>query len=420
MTALPSPKPQFASAASRLPPLLSPRPGINGFTIPPSPRFPKSPGGKGEGERLDQWFEDLSKYEATVAAMAEASTDAKFHEELGTIEQWFAVLSEAERTATLYTLLQHSNQNQIRFLIAVLQQMAGPAPLTASLDGSFKAKQQQKPSGRNLRPPTLNIPVPEAPAAPAPVSAAPPEPTGPGQDVVFNRPADASWANMVNTPFTPMFQKPAPAQNQQPVAAMPGLNPMMVPPGMINPMQLNNMALSNEAQLNQLLAMQMMLNGMMQQPGGMPQPGMMQPPPPAAKSGKGSNWRQQGNARHTGNAARGGSSKGSGHGGQSASSSAPGNSNREDDVDPELLKDVPAWLRSLRLHKYTVCFAGMTWEDMVALDDSALEVKGVAALGARRRLLKTFQSVKVKMGMAPAPDSDPVSAGAVSASEPSP
>jgi hypothetical protein len=77
--------------------------------------------------------------------MAEASVDAKFKEELGTIEQcvylsflcarWtktagpgFKVLSEAERTAALYTLLQHSNQGQIRFLIAVLQQMAGPNP----------------------------------------------------------------------------------------------------------------------------------------------------------------------------------------------------------------------------------------------------------------------------------------------------
>jgi hypothetical protein len=50
----------------------------------------------------------------------------------------FKVLSEAERTAALYTLLQHSNQNQIRFLIAVLQQMLGPG--TGTLTGMLLAE----------------------------------------------------------------------------------------------------------------------------------------------------------------------------------------------------------------------------------------------------------------------------------------
>jgi len=70
-----------------------------------------------------------------------------------------------------------------------------------------------------------------------------------------------------------------------------------------------------------------------------------------------------------------------------------------DDIDPELLKDIPTWLKSLRLHKYTHCFEGMTWEDMVMLDEPTLEAKGVVALGARRRLIKTFDLVKRRMGM---------------------
>lgn len=36
----------------------------------------------------------------------------------------FKVLSEAEQTATVYSLLQHSSLTQVRFFIAVLQQMA--------------------------------------------------------------------------------------------------------------------------------------------------------------------------------------------------------------------------------------------------------------------------------------------------------
>jgi hypothetical protein len=72
---------------------------------------------------------------------------------------------------------------------------------------------------------------------------------------------------------------------------------------------------------------------------------------------------------------------------------------REEDFDPEMLKDIPAWLRGLRLHKYTPCFEGLTWEEIVVLDDATLEAKGVAALGARRRLLRTFDHVRKRMGL---------------------
>ncbi|KAJ7502841.1 hypothetical protein B0H11DRAFT_1986589 [Mycena galericulata] len=409
MSAQPSsPKPQFASAelqapSSRLSPLPSPRPTANGF-VPPSPRFASGPGGKPEGEGLDEWFEDLSKYEATLEAMAEASTDVKFKEELGTIEQWFKVLSEAERTAALYTLLQHSNQNQIRFLIAVLQQMAGPVPLTASLDGSLKTKQ----ASRSLRPPSLNIGLPGSPATPqfnTPLSALPKSqlPESAGQDVVVDRNEEGSWANMVNTPLVPMFQKaPGNKNAEQPNMGM--FNPAMFPQGMINPLMLNNMALSNEAQLNQLLAVQMMMSGMVQPGMGMqPQQSQGQKP----KTHHTNNWRTPASARYPGSALRSSGLKSSGL--KSASTLGSATTPREDEIDPELLKDVPAWLRSLRLHKYTASFEGMTWQEMVPLDDSQLEAKGIAALGARRRLLKTFENVKKKMGMetpdTPAPSS---------------
>ena len=81
--------------------------------------------------------------------MAAASLDVNFKEELSAIEQCKSpsesftlasivisgvkVLSEAERTAALYSLLQHSTQVQIRFFITVLQQMARSDPMTALL-----------------------------------------------------------------------------------------------------------------------------------------------------------------------------------------------------------------------------------------------------------------------------------------------
>ena len=88
----------------------------------------------------------------------------------------------------------------------------------------------------------------------------------------------------------------------------------------------------------------------------------------------------------------------------------------EEDVDPALLNDVAAWLRSLRLHKYTPNFEGSKWQDMVMMDEAALEAKGVAALGARRKMLKTFELVRKKMGIDGGPPSSvpPTSAGLAS------
>ncbi|KAF9897941.1 hypothetical protein BX616_004727, partial [Lobosporangium transversale] len=93
-----------------------------------------------EAEAIDKWFEDLSNYEQTLEEMAVVSLDTVFKDELSTIESWFRVLSEAERTAALYSLLQHSSQVQIRFFITVLQQMAKKDPVGALLSPSYNDK----------------------------------------------------------------------------------------------------------------------------------------------------------------------------------------------------------------------------------------------------------------------------------------
>ena len=60
----------------------------------------------------------------------------------------------------------------------------------------------------------------------------------------------------------------------------------------------------------------------------------------------------------------------------------------------ELLNNIPAWLKLLRLHKYTDCLKDVYWKDLIGLNSDQLEEKGVAALGARRKLLKAFEAVK--------------------------
>ncbi|KAF8545152.1 hypothetical protein BDD12DRAFT_927737 [Trichophaea hybrida] len=66
----------------------------------------------------------------------------------------------------------------------------------------------------------------------------------------------------------------------------------------------------------------------------------------------------------------------------------------EDPTNPELLNDIPLWLRSLRLHKYTDNLKDLKWTELVQLDDEALDKRGVNALGARRKMLKVFEQVR--------------------------
>ena len=67
----------------------------------------------------------------------------------------------------------------------------------------------------------------------------------------------------------------------------------------------------------------------------------------------------------------------------------------EDPTDPSLLQDIPSWLRSLRLHKYTDNLKNYKWTELVELDDKGLEERGVNALGARRKMLKVSQSSSI-------------------------
>ena len=71
----------------------------------------------------------------------------------------------------------------------------------------------------------------------------------------------------------------------------------------------------------------------------------------------------------------------------------------EDPTDSSLLQDVPNWLRSLRLHKYTDNLKDLQWTELVELDDAGLEQRGVNALGARRKMLKVFLILISNVGL---------------------
>ncbi|KAH9020224.1 hypothetical protein EDB85DRAFT_2005486, partial [Lactarius pseudohatsudake] len=189
---------------------------------------------------------------------------------------------------------------------------------------------------------------------------------------------------------------------------MNGMNPFNMNMNMLN---LAAMGVSPEAQL---LAAQIAAAG-----GGFGRPGL------GVGAGLGTFGGMQGgmgsNGLRGGSGRSGGRSPGLGGGSASGKGGSAGNGGAkkdEEDFEPSVLNDVAGWLRTLRLHKYTPNFEGMTWKEMVMMDEQALEAQGVAALGARRKMLKTFEVVRKKMGIddPSAPPPPPSSGGPASGS----
>ncbi|KAH9010357.1 hypothetical protein EDB83DRAFT_2557224 [Lactarius deliciosus] len=549
-----------------------------GFSLG-SPR-PGGPDSLFAADAIDQWFENFHHYEVTLEEMAAASLDVNFKEELSAIEQWFKVLSEAERTAALYNLLQHSTQVQIHFFTTVLQQMARADPMTALLSPVVWGSMQ--PDGSRACNPPYPVPHPPAPSTPLPLSSlqmppiplasqATPPPHSPNsalnskppetpyieflrrrasgergtwaevlgqvaergntptQEIsmeprssrpqstdfsglsagsAFRSPrADGgtapggldglspavghSWASMVNMPLLPMFQKTSSndSNNSQTVdLAATKLNDLYdgsnVPRRLDGPdkfrrpskghihdgssgvhhapgvgrvqsgssrglriggggtwsggqsLALSNssgrfggsndgsnvMAAAHQQQQAALAGLRMGVGGFNLEFGS---PGLTRMP-------NGLNMAQlaQLNGMNPFNmnmnilnlTAMGCHPRRSYSRRRSplleedsdvrpalvvaavpvAEEDRPGTAEQgrdEEDFEPSVLNDVAGWLRTLRLHKYTPNFEGMTWKEMVVMDEQALEAQGVAALGARRKMLKTFEVVRKKMGI---------------------
>ncbi|KAK6601602.1 SAM domain-containing protein [Botrytis cinerea] len=502
-----------------------------------------------------QWIADIDQYENTLEEMAAATLDQDFKDELSAIEQWFRVLSEAERTAALYALLQQTTQVQIRFFIQVLQQMGKNHPMSGVLSpanfdkdpmstrlndamGKLGAEGSRNSIGRPpatpstkrhsvLDPSMINNMFPDAAAAiaskkaeytqnwgnpptsnrnsaaydnraslTAPViaglgdstdnSAPPASPWGSRSNDQANRPKSSSgqtpmgqfmqpppsagglrsprptqiqgssnlqntvinapdntgsdmpllspynagngnWASMVNTPMVPNFN--ASNSNTDMVAnatamklaALSTVNNRFalddvrkyrrarsndggqVPP---SPGLPNNMPNANVVMINehgQIMSRDQVLGLQAQQQHSF---GGRQSRPSSQNNGflaaydgaspllnngmSGLSLNAFGMGQHEGylsdhsEMARGRSPRG-----RRGSSKPP-----EDPTDPSLLQDIPSWLRSLRLHKYTDQLKDMNWTELVELDDEALEKRGVNALGARRKMLKVFEQVK--------------------------
>jgi len=319
----------------------------------------------------EELSKSLQEYGSTLAEIAVATSDAKFKEELTAIESWYQVLSRSERTTSIYTLLQHSDQDQKRFFIALIQQLL-KAEVEATANASSEDNQlKPKPFARGLRPPSLNLPLPGSPSTPR-----------------FT-PATSRGESFATAPNT---------ANENANTMNANLNVPNVTP--LTPQALNAVAASGLSTEAQMLAIQLVMSGLVQPTSAHPASAV----PKSARKHL-NTWRAPASAKYPGSALRHSALRSAGLKSAGLKSAVPdsamegGVTPREEDFDPEVLKDIPSWLRSLRLHKYTSCFDGLTWQEMVLLNDETLEKRGIATLGARRRLMRTFEVVKKKMGM---------------------
>ncbi|KAG9336706.1 hypothetical protein JZ751_003054, partial [Albula glossodonta] len=62
------------------------------------------------------------------------------------------------------------------------------------------------------------------------------------------------------------------------------------------------------------------------------------------------------------------------------------------------MRDVPAWLKSLRLHKYAALFSTMTYDEMMSLTEQQLESQNVTK-GARHKIVISIQKLKERQNM---------------------
>lgn len=62
------------------------------------------------------------------------------------------------------------------------------------------------------------------------------------------------------------------------------------------------------------------------------------------------------------------------------------------------MRDVPSWLKSLRLHKYAGLFSTMTYDEMMSLTEQQLEAQQVTK-GARHKIIISIQKLKDRQNM---------------------
>ncbi|KAI8341680.1 hypothetical protein BC941DRAFT_414193 [Chlamydoabsidia padenii] len=435
-------------------------------------------------EQLNSWYDDLQRYEKCLEEMASVTLDQNFKEELQHVDQWFCYLSDAERTATIYTLLQHSSPIQTRFFMNILQQQKRDSILTVSDQETSSFYQAEKEASQRLMnvipyktgghsnlvspPPSSLTPQPRSKTGttttaynrhsiafgdmednqqrlfPSPSNSTGlygngPTPTHSSTLIsprtyayprsVRSRPSSgididsspdffSSWRSSVvggsrSTSADPVFGEGDTTKSAikgeafQPWGA-PSFNDVHSS-ALDKPLPRIGTVKENDEEINRAgFGTTTLLSPAFTQYYSTPSPssssttftpalshhqtvstdktfGAYLDPKLAYGDDNDYYSDQSDDRKHNKN-----------HLKQQHQQQLNKDKKTDDTsaIDMELLKDIPGWFRSLRLHKYNAIFEPMRWQDIIQLSDQELQDKGVAALGARRKMTKVFQTIK--------------------------
>ncbi|KAG0896050.1 hypothetical protein G6F33_004093 [Rhizopus arrhizus] len=402
-----------------------------------------------EAEAIDQCFENIQKYEQMLEQVSVASLDQDFKDELLHINRWFQCRSDAERTAALYTVVQNASQIQIRFLITVLQQLANQDSYSISSSAGQRndlfrsrsvieeeSRKKQFYRQRNTystlsepdkfisRPLGLSHPGPlyeKALAARAQLQAI----NLSSSSSVTNSTISSSSNSSLHSKSDLLFSRTSRLHSASSDLGSKSLlhsdlgsKPLLHP----TPAELSSRSLftnhdwpfpdktldekqtswafgslskktasikkdttwtiHEEEQHNPILSLDNALEQAHARLLKNDKPILSSPKCSSADNEDDNNSDTQ---QLTGLARR-----------RKRSSQARALKDKiaAETVDFELMKDVQAWLRSLRLHKYGHAFIGLDWKQVVRMSDQDMIDAGVNTIGARRKLLKVFENVQ--------------------------
>ncbi|CDS04827.1 hypothetical protein LRAMOSA07357 [Lichtheimia ramosa] len=328
---------------------------------------------------------ESQEYDQKMAGIINASMEQGFKGDLNHVDHWFRLLNDTEQLAAIYTLLQHMSKDNARFFTKVCQQMSGD--FESSSPAGY-IQQQQQASRRLSHPAVLNTKL--------------------GNDSLGDH---RLFHPLMSSDLFGGSSIVTPSHNGRPRSVIEGNGYLWGANttwgGDLGGIQQSSIAAGSAS-------MSSTSSGARSSVGSI---GDRRPRPQSVdisawtkrpdltlamhrdekkhiKSVQTSTCSSEKNHDASSTSS---SSSSSQRGASSTSNSVSNNNNKkpaESSIDLKELEDIPGWFRRLRLHKYTSLFEKLDWKEIIKMDDAQLEARGVAALGARRKMLKTFERVR--------------------------
>ncbi|KAG0989479.1 hypothetical protein G6F29_000960 [Rhizopus arrhizus] len=383
-----------------------------------------------EAEAIDRCFENIQKYEQMLEQVSVASLDQDFKDELQHINRWFQCRSDAERTAALYTVVQNASQIQIRFLITVLQQLAnqdsyslsssaGQENVNLSLFGQSRSVIEEESRKRQFyrQRNTLSSALSEPSSGRRSTLSQPLGLSHPGplyekalaaraQLQAINSSSSSSMTNSTVSSSSNSSLQSKPDLFSRPTTRFRTTTDKSLFVNQEWPFPDKSLEEKDNWKFGSLSKKKQETWTIQEESPGLLDNALEKAHARLIKNDKFTSSMATSFTKTTGfdnndidndNDSNSDTQQLTGlarRRKRSSQARALKDKIAAETVDFELMKDVQAWLRSLRLHKYGHAFIGLDWKQVVRMSDQDMVDAGVNTIGARRKLLKVFENVQ--------------------------